>query len=234
MKNILIGGCSFSEHQYRNEHRRWTAWTDLLVHEYNPYTDYNITNVAHSSYGQSRIVESLTEKLVMNNFEYDFVIVQWSAVGRAYSTNERDFLNRLVKQNEVDFVVHVEEYISGYNGLVDGTVTSRFNQVSNEFYKHSLTQMFLLKSLLDFKNIKYKMFWGWQQLDDKIAEDNKFLVEKLYDENFIRFGNHGGMSEYLVESLGKDIAIIPGDFHPSTEGQTFFYNNIIKPIIEQL
>lgn len=231
MKNILIGGCSFSE----RKSNLWTAWTDILENNFTESVGYNIHNVAHSSYGQSRIAESVTENLIKNDFNYDFVFVQWSAVSRAYATSEKHFLTRILNQNEVDFVAHVEEYMADSTGWNGESVTSRLHQVSNEFYKHSLMQIFLLKSLLDYKNVNYVMFWGWQQIDDKIYENNKFLIDKIYDEKFIRFGTHGGMLEYLIENLGEDTTKrSTTDFHPSTIAHKFFYDNIILPYMNIL
>lgn len=231
MKNILIGGCSFSE----RGSQLWKAWTDILEEDFKEINGYNITNVAHSSYGQSRIAESLTETLIKNDFNYDFVFVQWSAISRAYATSEKHFLTRILNQNEVDFVAHMEEYMADDSGWNGESVTSRLYQVSNEFYKHSLMQMFLLKSLLDYKNVKYVMFWGWQQIDEKIYKNNKFLLDKIYDEKFIRFGNHGGMLEYLIENLGEDTTKrSKEDFHPSTTAHRFFYDNIILPHMKKI
>lgn len=233
MKKILIGGCSFSQNTgfpTRECIPKWTSWTDFLDREYNK--SYTIINRAQSSFGQSRIVETLLEELLKFNFNIDYIFVQWSAVGRAYSTNERDFFNRMVVQSEVPFSPHQHEYI--LNNDKEGWITNVANQISDSFYTASLNHIFLLKSLLDSKNIPYTMFWGWEQLNNNTITKNKNLIDKIYDEKFWRWKNKGGMSEYIIDNIGEDTGIIKNDFHPTTKGQEFFYNTIIKDILKKI
>ena len=234
MKKVLIGGCSFSQYcGFPNENAKpiWTSWTDFFLRDYSNV--FNITNRAQGSFGQSRIVESITDELIKNNFDIDYVIIQWSAVGRAYSTNEKDFFERMVKQWEVPFSPHIHEYI--VNNDKEGWITNLTNQISTSFYKASLHQIFLMKSLLESKNIRYKMFWGWEQITPKIESETKELLKLIYDETFWRVNNHGGMSEWILSNMTEKEGIVGGgDFHPSTKGQEFFYNTIIKDIIKEI
>lgn len=233
MKKILIGGCSFSQSTgfpTKTNNAKWVSWTNFLERDFSE--SYKIINKAQSSFGQSKIVESLLEELLKFNFDVDYVFIQWSAVGRAYSTNERDFFNRMITQWEVPFSPHCHEYI--VNEDKEGWITNLTNQISDSFYTASLNQIFLLKSLLDSKQISYTMFWGWQQLNDDIVSKNKNVVDKIYDERFWRWKDNGGMSEYIIDNIGKENGIIPTDFHPTTKGHEFFYNTIIKDIIKNI
>lgn len=233
MKKILIGGCSFSQSTgfpTETNNAKWVSWTNFLERDFSE--SYKIINKAQSSFGQSKIVESLLEELLKFNFDIDYVFIQWSAVGRAYSTNERDFFNRMIIQSEVPFSPHQHEYI--INNDKEGWVTDITNTISDSFYTASLTQIFLLKSLLDNKQISYTMFWGWEQLNDDIISKNKNVIDKIYDDRFWRWKDNGGMSEYIIDNIGKENGIIPTDFHPTTKGHEFFYNTIIKDIVKNI
>lgn len=184
-KRLLIGGCSFSQHQEVNN-SKWISWTNLLNEELK--NKFEIINKAQSSFGQNRIVDSVMEELIKHNFEIDYVIVQWSAVYRDMAHN-----------------------------MIDKSYESSFNKI------------FMMKTLLNSKSIPHKMFWGWQQLTPKIVKENSKIIDLIHDDNFWIFNQYGGMSEYIIDKLGKDVALIGnGDFHPSTVGQEFFYRNVVK------
>lgn len=232
-KRMLIGGCSFSQYQgppTDNYKPKWIPWTDLLMNEFEDR--FNIINRAQSSYGQGMIVESIMKELIRYNFEVDYVIIQWSAVGRSYALNKKDFIDRVVQNGELQFTPHLEEYVTGKTlGEVTGKnpLTDTIDVTSSHFYTASLIKILMMKTVLENKNIPYKMFWGWQQITPEIELENRQILNLIYDENFWRFNNHGGMSDYIVSHLGKTTALVGnGDFHPSTTGQRFFYDNIVK------
>lgn len=230
MARILIGGCSFSEACVSN---KWKSWTELLANDVN--NKHEIINVAQSSFGQGKIAEKILERLSSPqvNFDVDMVIVQWSGVGRGYAMNEEEFIKRIFKQRESSFAPYMQEYLTDGH-LNEHAVSTAANIVSKSLYKSSLTHMVYVKKLLQYYKIPHLMFWGWQQITEEIHKDNKNLLDLLYDDTFIRFGDHGGMSEYIISHLGEKDGIMPNDFHPSTAGQTLFYQNIIKPIIEKI
>lgn len=219
MKKILIGGCSFSQKMVwvdDKEDGAWVSWTDMFQKEY--HKKFKIINRAKSSFGQNRIVESLVDELVKHNFEIDYVLIQWSAFNRGYATNTKDFLEKMITQNELEFAPHIHEYI----------------QIDKSFYTTSLIQIFLMKCLLEYKMIPYKMFWGWEQITPDIEHDNKDLLNTIYNNSFWRYKNNCGMREYIIDNIGENIGIIKGDFHPTTKGQEFFYNTIIKDILKEI
>jgi len=225
MKKLLIGGCSFSQH---NGEQGWTAWTDFLRD--NHQDQIQVINRAQGSFGQSRIVESLLEELIKQNYEIDYCIIQWSAVGRAYSLTEKDFFERLITQYEVPFSPHRHEYMM--TGDKEGWITDLTKEIEESFYRASLTQMILMKNLLENKGIPYTMFWGWEQITPRIQNRAKDLLSQLYDDTFWRFNEQGGMLEWIVDKLGeKNSYAAPDDFHPSTKGHQLFYNEIVKDIL---
>jgi len=227
MKKIIIGGCSFSESQIGNE-SEWVPWSDLFYKNYSK--KFDIINVAKSSFGQSLIVESITNELIKNNFDVDYVIIQWSAVSRSYFLNENEIVKSIIQDDETaQFASNLHEY-SMFEKNKRGA-TDIMHQVDYSFYKTSLTKIFLLKSLLDLKKIPYTMFWGWEQINSEIEKEFKSLINLIYDENFWRFKKHGGMSELILNTMSERIGLADDDNHPSSIGQKFFYDEIIKNII---
>lgn len=233
MKKILIGGCSFSQYQGSptpSYKPKWKPWTDFLLDEFGE--KFKIINRAQSSFGQGMIAQSIIEELIRYNFEVDYVIVQWSAVGRSYGLNKKDFIDRVVQNGELQFTPYMEEYVTDKSlGEVTGSnpLLNVINETASHFYTASLMKILMLKSLLEYKKLPYLMFWGWKQITPEIEYENKKLIELIYDERFWRFGEHGGMNEYIVSNLGKEVGLVgKGDFHPSTKGQELFYNDIVK------
>lgn len=226
MKKILIGGCSFSK--FSDSSSKWKSWTDFMQEDWSDH--FTIINRARSSFGQSKIAESIVNELIKNKFDVDFVFIQWSAVGRGYASNEMTFIERMHKQKQVFFAPHEHEYLIDGN-LKQHDVTTMDKIVSKLYYEYSLTQIFLTKTLLQYHNIPYKMFWGWEQITPDLEQELSGLLDLIYDNNFIRFGKHGGMSEHIIKNVGVTKGILKGDFHPSTAGQSFFYDEVIKNII---
>lgn len=228
MKTLLIGGCSFSQYNIDP----WISWTNLLRNEYKD--QINIINRAQSSFGQSLIIQSLMDELIERDFKVDYVIIQWSAVGRAYSTNQIDFVDKIMSQGEQYFAPCAEEYVINKKGY-EGWVTDINNQIDEDFYTSSIDKMILFKYLLESKNIPYTMFWGWEQLSPEFYQKKKKWIDILYDQNFWRFNGQGGMLEWIVDKLGeKNSYAAPDDFHPSTQGHELFYNHIIKDILKPI
>ena len=91
---ILIGGCSFSQSQINDPgNAPWLPWSDLV--------ETPNRNVATSSYGQGMIVRSIIEQIELKSKTPSFVIVQWSAVQRGYTSNQTDVVEAIVKNREV-------------------------------------------------------------------------------------------------------------------------------------
>lgn len=230
MKNILIGGCSFSCSQKGMVEPLWTPWTDILYDNYNEKV--NIINTSHTSLGQSKITEKILNELINYDYDVDFVIIQWSAIGRSYSTSINEFYERILIEKQIGLLPYLEEYM--LNSETRDWVTNKFNIIDKSFYLHSLSQIYLIKSLLDSKKIPYMMFWGWEQINSEIKNEYVKIFDYLYDENFWLHNENGGMVEFCQDNLMDTQITIPNDFHPTTESHIFFYEQIIKPKVTRI
>lgn len=227
MKKILIGGCSFSQPQYNNPSKEWTPWSDLID------TDtFFVKNVALSSYGQMKISETIISEIIKDNFSFDLVFIQWSAFGRGVTNSEKDFFKWIVNTGQEFMLPYANEYVN--TGLEKLSTTTKLNSVDTLFYISSLIQIELVKTFLEHHNIKYLMFWGWEQITDNIYIKNKKLIDNIYKGSWWRFDKHGGFLEYGIDILGNDNAVIKHDFHPTTQAHKLFYENVILPKLNEL
>jgi hypothetical protein len=228
---IFVNGCSFSQSQgISHKNTLWKPWTDFLVEE----NQISVVNCAQSSQGQGRIVDSTINGIINQIVPIDYVIIQWSAVGRGMVSNQSDYINHLLKSGQPELLPFEDEYFN--KDLPLDVVTDFANQIDYFYYKNTLTKIISLKSYLENNNIPYLFFWGWQQITDEMTNSSKELKKLLnvaYDGNWWLYGNHGGLSEYAIDMLGEDNAIIPNDFHPTTKSHELFYHNIIQPIVVQ-
>ena len=231
---IFINGCSFSETQYRKDNR-WKPWSDYLIDDYAKHND--IFNSAVSSNGQGKILDTTISSIETypfggDNPKVDLAIIQFSAVGRGYSNNFDKFVEVILQNTNYESLLHEEEY----NLSNEHQVTDLVTHVDWLYYKSTLSKIICLKNYFENKNIPYLFFWGWQQITDEMCEDEtiKRLVEESYDGNWWRFGEHGGLSEWGIDRFGKDNAILPEDFHPTTLVHENFYKEIIKPYLDKI
>tara|TARA_B100000424_G_C22925962_1_gene492660 strand:+ start:1127 stop:1843 length:717 start_codon:yes stop_codon:yes gene_type:complete len=225
MKKLLIGGCSFSEPKYG--HGPWHPWTDQLVKEYSH--EWEVTNKAQGSYGNALISQNIIDNILRGDTKPDLVIVQWSAIGRAYSHNETDFIGRLIKERDsMKFAPHMGEYLSQDDR--SGWVTNTINVISENFYQSSLVSMIGLQSFLNEKNIPYIMFWGWCQFNDELKDKFKPYLDLLYNERW--WNPDGSMSSFITEAHGKKGIMGGGDFHPNNLGQRHFYEKAVKVMLK--
>lgn len=227
MKKILIGGCSFSQTQGNSDTKKWIPWSDLID------TDtFFIKNMALSSYGQLKISETVISEIIKNNFSFDLVIIQWSAFGRGVSNNEKDFFKWVINTGQEFMLPYSNEYVN--TGLKKQITTSKLNSIDALFYTASLIQIELVKTFLEYHNIKYLMFWGWEQINDRVYLKNKKIIDSIYKGSWWKFGKYGGILEYGIGVLGNDNAVIKDDFHPTTEVHKLFYENVILPKLNEL
>lgn len=225
MKNILIAGCSFSFSQKNQKNRKWKPYSDMIEDNF----DVTIRNEAKSSFGQSRIVDSVISSIELEEFLPDFVIIQLSAFSRGYSINQEEFIKRIIHDKSFDLSTSDEDLI---NQEIKDRVSYSFDIIEKSYYINSFSRTLLLKNYLQNKKIPYMMFHGWQQIDEK-SEWASVWENKIYDTNFWRHNNFGGLSEFVVDNIGELNAIVPNDFHPSTKGHRFFYEKIIYPLLKE-
>lgn len=234
MNNILINGCSFTQcrindrPEWINSDRSWIPYSDLLYHEYKD--KIQITNLGLDSASNGLIYNNTLNELIKSDFNYDFVIIQWSAVMRAHRKTLQEF-SESIPTGGVEAIVHVHEYLLKEN-MELGEVTNRLNQIESSFYTHTLLLIYSLQKILESHNVPYFMFWGWEQITDEVYSKHQYIFDKIYNNNFWRFGKQGGMNEYIISLIGETEALIPHDFHPTSKGHKLFYKNIIKPLIK--
>ena len=227
MLNIYINGCSFSQSQLNYVDRSWTPYSDLIERDLN----IKVSNKSISSSGQGRILDNSIIDLELFD-KYDLVIIQWSAVSRGYSTNYNQFVEKLIDNPSFAHLLHEDEYLNSM--LKEGEVTDVLNHIEDFYYHSSLSKIIAMRNYLENKKIPYLFFWGWQQLTDEVigrSDITKKLVDNLYNKNWWRFGEHGGLSEWGIDKFGKDKAILPEDFHPTTIVHSHFYSEVIKPYL---
>lgn len=223
---IIIGGCSFSK--FMEDSDSWKSWTNFLEEDYRNIL--GISNTAQSSYGQGAIVENVIYDIIVKNYDVDLVIVQWSAIGRGMGTNQQDFFKKVLDDHSGGYMLtNSVEYFN--NGITEDEISNKINRIGSSFLRHSLIQIKLLKDFLKLHNIPYLFFWGWEQLTDESSEEYRTLIDSIYDESWWLPDNHSGMSEYVVKEFGNT-ALLPHDFHPTTESHKYFYDTIINPYIK--
>lgn len=231
---IILAGCSFTESARGQGPNKWIPWSDFLYYDF--FSDkLDVLNIGQSSAGQLLISEKIVKAVLNPNRDIKLVVIQWSAVGRGYHEKDSDYLSRFIhamNNKEPHTLIDSSEFINVKN-LNNGEVTSIVNQVSNKFYESSLIRIYLTHQFLKNNNIPYISFWGWQQITDNQNELSD-LIKRVHDENFWTFGNYGGLNEYCIDKIGEKRAIVPGDFHPTTEAHTLFYKEVIKPKILEL
>lgn len=215
---ILVGGCSFSVSTSKH-----LTWVDYLRNT----PDVQVENISRVSYGQFNISEGITNQLLKS--DYDYVIIQWSAVGRGYSKNELEFFKKIIEDDNLEFISYIDDYVSKNDK--EGWITRIDYKLSEHRYKASLTQIYLVKQLLKSKNIPHLMFWGWEQIDNSIEEKNIDLIKEIYDDNFWRYGKHGGMKEFVIDKLGYSKSILNDNLHLTPSAQNYFYSEVVEKIL---
>lgn len=221
---VLVTGCSFSEkmRELSDEYQQWMPWSDLIH-----FDGYNVKNVAQSSFGQGKITQSVVQ-FMESNPKPDLVVIQLSAILRGYASNMKDFYLRITNQKESFFLLHDDEYITPDNEW-EGKVSMADDELTEEVHWNTLCKVLMLKSYLKERNQDYIMFWGWNQLENAPDHIKSIWKSQVYDNNFWSYNEWGGMSEYIIDTIGSEMGILPMDFHPTSEGHRIFYDDIIKP-----
>lgn len=225
-KNIIISGCSFSEYTTGEP---YFTWSNYLLDEFKH--KLKIYNEAKDSQGQGIIVQKVIDRIIDLKFDVDLIIIQWSAITRGFAKNEIDFIKRIIdNKSYIDFLPFSLEYYGG--GDLD--YVSDSNEIIHDiYYKYSLVQMILLINFLENYNLKYKMFWGWQQISNEVEDKFKNYFDIIYNNNFWLHNRNGGMKEYCEMKIGN-LAILKNDLHPSSQAQKYFYETVIKNFINEI
>ena len=228
-KNVLIGGCSFSESKYSEMSQvgDWVPYSDLIQKN---HPNLYLKNTARASASNTEISENIVNEIVNSNFNYDFVIVQWTAIGRNVGMGEKEWLSYCVENNLIDRLSNYDEYSD--KKLPEGRTSSQNDLVSYYHYKKSLIKIKLTQSFLEYHKIPYVFFWGWRQITDDVYKEHKKLVDTIYSANWW-YPNHryDGFLQYVINNIGEEDGISNDNLHPSSEGHLSFFNNIVNPIL---
>lgn len=237
MKKLLISGCSFTEsrvnenEEWIKSNKSWIPYSDMII---NRYKELSVTNKGMDSSSNGMIHNSIIDELVRNDFNYDFVIVQWSAVMRAHTKTTNQLVDTIpIPTGTFNPITFIHEYIAK-NKMELGSVTNVLNKIDNQFYDYTLILIYSLQTILEKNNIPYFMFWGWEQITDSVYEEHNKLIDLIYNDNFWRFNTHGGMNEYCISKIGEQRAILPNDFHPKTESHEIFLNDILSKVLDKI
>lgn len=228
MKKVLIGGCSFSAGGLNQYH----IWSEQLKDS----KLVEVKNVARGSYGQGLITQTVVDELIQSDFDYDFVIVQFSAISRSVGGNLDEVLKKIHNNPNED----VSEYYSNINDIYNkdrnNFVSDKYSKLESSYYKSSLLKIAFLKDFLENRKIPHLFFWGWQQIDDKVYKEHKKIIDYVYDsDNWWSFEIFGGINEFNKFHLGEKEAVLSSDdFHPSKEGHKNFYRKVIRPKIMEI
>ena len=255
MNNIIISGCSFSvddtcldrSQSINSGNKNYISYPHYIKQN----EDINVYNIARDAADNGTIARNLimiVNELYNQGINYDdmFVIVQWSGIDRHSMYIGEDYLcggmfykkeyNGYSLSSQEGDEKHWEEYFSKIHTdkkALDFTITAI-----------DKTQDFLKQ-----KNIKYKMFCGWNLFDNKLDLEKYIDTTEFwfYEDAKGSYGlaqkwfkgknKYGGMKEWVRDNLDEDdwtrgIHGVQGqDQHPSNKAQKKFYKRIISKLI---
>jgi len=237
MKNILVVGCSYSALPTRTEYKSWTQFMND--------DGYVVDNCSEHGAGNLVIKRILQTKLSQK--KYDFVIVQWSTVDRwDYPINNH---YTLTGSNPDGYKKSFyKEYYNVYASILDTLdnivsaqlILEKYNtpykmiSMANLFETEaSVTAMNLLAQHRgNYSKIKINNLLDTIKLNSNLDTINSSL--KLIDFNKFKFSSTpnnyfgGGMIEFLLNKSDYPRY----KFHYTTEQHKLFYNEFIKPILD--
>lgn len=245
MKNIVIAGCSMSSdvtsldpvQKDNSKSKNYLGWPYFLD---NQNSNFTIINASRDAADNGTIYRNLKYIIKQNSSKTDWsdtiVFVQWTAVDRhsIFSESENDWLLSAQHNTHPDFIKYYK-----YEHIPEKALQTTLDNISN-------TQKFL-----ESKNIKYKMFFGWNVLDDDVdLEGNNIDTSKFWfysgehwntwkegDSNIVKYG---GINEWIRENVSQEIwsrestGHMSGDKHPSNKAQMQFCQQVIYKLINGL
>ena len=223
MKNLVVSGCSFTETWPENPVDGQT-WADYLA----PMAEMKLHNVAMCGAGNHIISTRLikkTEELLNSGVSPDdiYVIAQWSGIYRfdrvveknmaswagpgfekrsvwikALATGEKRF--EPPSDTENDWIMNAGAHLEGiWPPLL--SITSK-----EHAFLETLENMLRVQWYLKSKNIKYKMFNGWDIFTDGSLKEKFFDVADLTVNGVDQFstdGNYTNVSQPLLKDNCK-------------------------------
>ena len=246
MKNLIISGCSISEDVtcFKSDvadnarKKNYLSYPHFINHKYKLY------NMSEGGIDNGTIQRNLYKGLhiVEENNSIDIeditVLVQWTATDRhsIYSKNLGRWL--LSSRHPDDTTSEMKDYYKDEH-TEEKALQNTLNIISE-------TQLFL-KS----KNIKYKMFTGWNIFDNDLnLEDYDIDISDFWffeGEHWNRFElgeasfcKYGGLNEWVKSNLDKvywsrgPIGTNNRDLHPSNISHCAFSHGVITTILKEL
>ena len=171
---ILTTGCSFTNFR--------TTWSDYLEVS----TDTEVINVGYKGSSNDIILRGIitnVEKLLQQNRKVDVVLIQLTTMERKYMINSGNFemsppAQNFMKSTWSSWFMPMNE---GFKNSQEFWKTYWENIHSDELHFFELLEkIFLVQTYLKSKNIKYRMFCGWDLFTDSKGKDI-FSKDKPYE-----------------------------------------------------
>ena len=236
MKKILVVGCSYSALARDGEYK---SWSDFMNED-----GCEVDNFAHHGAGNLAIRRLLQTQLA--NKRYDFVIVQWSTVDRwDYPINNHYKLTGSDPGGYKESFYR--EYYNVYGAILetlDNILAAQLilEKYNTQYKMISMGNLFEMGASIEaiHKMISNRGDYSVIKMDNLLDTikhttnlDNINSVLQLIDFTKFKFSTlpknyfGGGMIEFLLEK---------GDyprhkFHYTSEQHELFYNEFIKPIL---
>ncbi len=173
-KHIITGGCSFTNFR--------TTWSDYL----DKSIDREVINVGYKGNSNDIILRGIitnVERLLQEKRKIDTVLIQLTTMERKYMINGGKFemsppAQNFMKSSWSSWFMPINE---GFRNNLNFWKNYWENIHSDELHFFELLEkIFIVQTYLKSKNIKYKMFCGWDLFTDSKGKDI-FSKDKPYE-----------------------------------------------------
>lgn len=254
MKNIVISGCSMSsdvtsldDTQRKNaEIKDYKAWPHFLDSLNENFTIFNASQDGADNGTIYRNLKNLFEQnSSKNDWSDTIVFIQWSAIDRHSIFVEED--NQWLLSSQHNDLPAFQKY---YKEEHD----------EEKALQNTLDNISKAQKFLKSKNIKYKMFTGWNIFSDDVDfESNDIDISKFWfhlgehwntwEKGHSNIVKYGGMNEWIRENISQELwsressgiveshprdLDVTGDKHPSNASQMHFCQQIIYKLMNGL
>ncbi len=250
---ILIVGCSFSEDINLDNTQSWS----YLLRDYLKNESINIVNLSQSGQGNGVISDLVMD--YVSNSNVDLVLIQWSAFTRIYPNEvlskhwnkyknldwieEGDNIDLLTKEStlhSLNTIIETQKFLKNKN--IDYRMWFGWQQV----YPEQIKEFGYTNMIEDIESDdNFLLFQQNDMWDDELEGYGLFsksnyaitlskMTGLFKGENYYYKTKWGGMSEYIRMNLNKGKYISKTDFHPSSNAHKLFFDDIIKPLFNNI
>jgi len=168
-KYIITTGCSFTNFR--------TTWSDYLSEYYNTNKNTEVITIAAKGNSNDIILRGIityVDKLLKEGNEIECVLIQLTTMERKFMINKGYWemsppAQNFLKSSWSSWFMPVNE---GFKNNIDFWKTYWTDIHSDELHFFELLEkIFMVQLYLKSKNIKYKMFSGWDVFTDSTAGD---------------------------------------------------------------